>query len=146
MRLDGAESDRQAIDGAGTHEREDLAGTGDGRQQAAADQEAFRVLGERLPDANRFGGIVLEQHPHAGGAAGGDRVAEGTGHDDVSAEVLAAEERGVTLEAAVVGDALHVECGELGFVRLDGSEAEWPRLDHDERSGWVITSRPSIGL
>ena len=89
----------------------------------------------------------MEQHAHTGNAASRERVAEGAGLDDVASQILTAEQRGVTFEGAIIGNALEIERGEMGFAwdcaeRSGGSAG----LDHEGRSGWVSTSRPAIGL
>ena len=131
MRLDGAEADGKAVDGTGAHQREYLPGTGDRRHEAAAGEEAFGVLGERFPDADRLGRIVLEEHPHAAWAAGGQGFAEGAWHDDVPAEILPVEERGIAFEGAVIGNAFHVDGRELRFVRTRAKRCRRSSFDHD---------------
>ena len=52
---DGAEADGEAVERAGAHEGEHLAGAGDLGHQAAADVEAAGVLRELIPHADRLG-------------------------------------------------------------------------------------------
>ena len=111
--LHGAEADREAVERAGAHQGEHLAGAGDLGHQAAAGVEAARVFFQGCPHADRLGGVVLEQHLDAGGAAFGEAVAEGAGRDHVVAQVLGVEQAGVACEGAVGLDALQVEAGEF---------------------------------
>ena len=67
--LDGAEADGEAVERAGAHEGEHLAGARHLGHQAAAGEEAAGVFSQLVPDADRLGGVVLEQHLDAGGAA-----------------------------------------------------------------------------
>ena len=70
--LHGAEADRETIERTGAHQGEDFAGARHLGHQAAAGVEAARVFLEGRPHADRLGGVVLEQHLDAGGAAFGE--------------------------------------------------------------------------
>ncbi len=108
-----AKADGEAVERAGAHQREHLAGARHVGHQPALGPQAAGVLGQLLPHPDRLVGVVLEQHLDAGGAARAEAVAEGAGQDEIAAQVLAVEQAGVAGKGAVGVDALEVEGGEF---------------------------------
>ena len=67
--FDRAKADRQTVDGAGFDQRDELARARHFRDQPAARVQAAIIFAQLEPDADRLGGIVLEQHRDAAHAA-----------------------------------------------------------------------------
>jgi hypothetical protein len=111
-----AKADRKAVEGAGAHQREHVAPLRHLGHDAAAHEQAARVLVDALPDTDRCGGVVLEEHADAAGPALPDAFPERAGQDDVTAHVLAVEQARIALERALHVDALQVECPKFDLV------------------------------
>ena len=99
--LDGAKADRQPVDGAGAHQRQQFARAHDVRDQPAARVKPAVVLAQFQPDADRLGRIVLEQHGDAANAARAQRGGEGAAHHHVARLVDLAEQAGIAFHRAV---------------------------------------------
>ena len=98
-----AEADRQPVEAACAHQGIDLAGALHREVELAMREQSAGILAKGDPAADRLGGIVLEQQPHAGRPAPGEARREGARHDHVAAEVGHAENAGVAGEVAVHG-------------------------------------------
>ena len=104
MRLDGLEADRQTVGGAFAQQRQQFARSRYVGNEPPAHPQAAPVLGDLLPDTDRLGRIVLEQHRDAAHAAQSQRLRERARHHHIARLVDLAEQTGVTLDAAVGAD------------------------------------------
>jgi hypothetical protein len=66
---------------------------------APAREQAAEILARFQPDANRLGGVVLEQHRNSTDSTRGQRIGEGPAHDHVARLVNFAEQAGIALRA-----------------------------------------------
>src|SRR6185437_9374780 len=99
--LHGAKADRQAVDGAGSQQREQFTGARHVGNEFSAREQAAVVLAQVEPDADRLGWIVLEQHRHAPNAAPEKRLPERAFHHLVAGLVDLAEQRGIAFDRSV---------------------------------------------
>jgi hypothetical protein len=97
----GAIADRQTIDGALAHQRQQLAPARDIGDQTSPRPQPAKVLMQIEPDADRLGGIVLKQHRDFPQAALRQRLGERARHHHVARLVDFAEQAGVAFHIAV---------------------------------------------
>jgi hypothetical protein len=64
-------------------------------------EQATEILAQLQPDADRLGGVVLEQHRDSTDSTRGQRIGESSTHDHIARLVDLAEQAGIALHCAI---------------------------------------------
>ena len=96
-----AEADREAIDRPCPQQRDQLAPARNFGNEPPAREKAAEILAQLQPDADRLGGVMLEQHRDSTDSTRGQRTGKSPAHDHVARLVDLAEQAGIALHCAV---------------------------------------------